>query len=626
MMIPFEDDKPSLRQEKFKGNAGTIRSVAGSSSLVPNWMLYIGFFITFSIPNLVFSGRSWYDTLHIIKWFVSMVPVAILAIVAGVQLFRHGAKRTNFTLDPFAGVWLILILLVTAQPIMINIPSLSGYAKEWFFFATLFAVYVLAYNLPISKQFHRVLLWGSSVNAAINVLFAELTFRSLNKGLPFILDVPGNYIGNTAQQEMFGLWAAMAVLNCVYLHLSYMDDPEEEKGLLRRPIVLLNLFFLAVNSWGLWSSTARGAILSLIVAFTLLVVGLWRTGEGRALKRASKLFGIVFLLLVIVLAGGSMLRTGRNIALVSKMKDMVENPTSVGNRISIWRTSWEVFLQKPVTGVGLGQYKWHFLDGQRNMFAKHPELLNNPEYEWQYTYWAHSEYIQWLCETGIVGAALLGLLGLWWLYKLLTALIKNEKLPPECIWGTAMLFLLWFDALFSRPYHRIENAVWMSLAFAVANKALLPSLTKWTKMDNDFVFKCFGGLMAGVSLYGLFFMYGGMRGDQLMYKALTQQGTIQQKYDEIKLAEKYLMARDEAHEQIGYLYLSAAQSQKNPEAFANGVTEHYLSFKKRPTSRLLFELVGLAKQIRNKELLQDLATYLKPGMFGISSDGEIISE
>ncbi len=626
MKLFEKNTSPQQKQEKFKGNAGTIKLSPGNIPLMPKWMFYIAFFITFSIPNLVFSGRSWYDTLHIMKWFVAMIPIALLALVAGVQLLRYGARRTNFTLDPFAGVWLILILLITAQPLMIKIPSLSGYVKEWFFFATLFAVYVLTYNMPISKQFHRALLWGSSVNAAVNILFAELLIRSLNKGFPFILDVPGNYIGNTAQQEMFGLWTAMAVLNCIYLHLSYMDDAEEERGLLKKPVVLLNLFFLAVNSWGLWSSTTRGAILSLIVAFAVLIAGLWRTGEGRALKRASKLFGVVFLLLVIVLAGGSMLGTGRNIALVSKMKDMVENPTSIGNRISIWRTSWEVFLQKPMTGVGLGQYKWHFLDGQRIMFAKHPELLNNPEYEWQYTYWAHSEYIQWLCETGLIGAILLGLLGLWWLYRLMSALIKNEKLPPECIWGAAMLFLLWFDALFSRPYHRIENAVWMSLAFAMANKALLPSVTKWTKMNNDFVFKCFGGLMAGVSLYGLIFMYGGMQGDQLMYKALAQPSTIQQKHDELKGAEKYLMARDEAREQMGYLYLNVAQAQKNPDAFVNGMTELYLSFKKRPTSKLLFELVGLAKQIHNKELLEDLATYLKPGMFGISADGEIISE
>lgn len=625
-MALFDKASSSGKQEKFKGNAGIMRISAGNVPLVPKWVLYVAFFITFSIPNLVFSGRSWFDTLHIMKWFVAMIPVAIVSLTAGIQLLRYGAKRTNFMLDPFAGVWLLLLLLITAQPVLIQIQSLSGYVKEWFFFATLLGVYILAYNAPIPKQFHRVLLWGSSVNAAINVVFAELLIRNLNSGFSFILDVPGNYIGNTAQQEMFGLWMAMAVLNCIYLHLSYVEDQPEGTNALKRPAVLANLFFLAVNSWGLWSSTARGAILSLIVSFIVLVLGLWRTGEGKALKRASKLFGIVLLLLVIVLAGGSITGSGRNFALVSKMMDMVQNPTSVGNRISIWRTSWEVFLQKPVLGVGLGQYKWHFLDGQRMMFAKHPELSNDPEYEWQYTYWAHSEYIQWLCETGIIGAILLGLLGLWWLYSFLSALIKNKKLPPECIWGTAMLFLLWFDALFSRPYHRIENAVWMSLAFALANKTLLPNISSWTKMDHEFVFKCFGGLMAGISLCGFVFMYGGMAGDQLMYKARVERSSAQEKHDQLQKAGKYLMSRDDANEELGYFYLRLAQTSESAEAFADGITQLYTSFKKRPTSRLLFDLVGIGKQMNNKELLRDLATYMRPGMFGISPSGEIISE
>jgi len=619
-----EKDSPTKITEKHRGKTAASRVSLEQAELVPKLALYVAFLITFSLPNLVFSGKSWVDTLHIMKWFVAMVPIAILAIIAGFRLFRRGAKQTGFILDPFGSVWLLLLLLITAQPLLTSIRSVSGYIKEWFFFATLLAVYIIAYNSKITNSFHRALLWGSSVNAAINVVFAELLIRRLNSGFSFILDVPGHYIGNTAQQEMFGLWTAMAVLNCLFLHLSYMTEQAPDQKAYKNPFIMANLLFLAVNAWGLWNSTTRGAILSLFVAFAVLVITLWRSAQGQALRRASKLFGVVVLLLLVVLGGGATLGIGRNTALVSKMMDMVKNPTSVGDRISIWRTSLEVFLARPVTGVGLGQYKWHFLDGQRVMFQKHPELLNNPAYEWQFTYWAHSEYLQWLCETGIIGALLLGLLACWWLYRLFMALIAGERLPLECVWGVAMLFLLWFDALFSRPYHRIENAVWMSLAFALANKALLPRVVSWTRIDNDFVFKCFGGLMAAVSLFGLIFLYGGMRGDRLILRALVTHSSVQLKLNLITQAEKYPMARDDAREQFGYLYLSAAKAQQDPEAFADGVIRQYISFKRRPTSRQLFELVGLAKQIKNKDLLEDLAAYLKPGMFGISATGEIL--
>ncbi len=51
----------------------------------------------------------------------------------------------------------------------------------------------------------------------INVVFAELLIRNMNGPFPFIMNVPGNYIGNTGQQEMFGLWI-VAVMNEIYLN------------------------------------------------------------------------------------------------------------------------------------------------------------------------------------------------------------------------------------------------------------------------------------------------------------------------------------------------------------------------------------------------------------------------
>ena len=88
----------------------------------------------------------------------------------------------------------------------------------------LVALYLLTYNLFPTGNMIRVALWGANLNAAVNVVFAELQMRSLNGPFPFILNTPGYYIGNTAQQEMFGLWMAMAVLNCIYLHLSYVEE------------------------------------------------------------------------------------------------------------------------------------------------------------------------------------------------------------------------------------------------------------------------------------------------------------------------------------------------------------------------------------------------------------------
>ena len=77
----------------------------------------------------------------------------------------------------------------------------------------------------------------------------------------------------------------------------------------------------------------------------------------------------------------------------------------------------------------------HGADGQREAFKTHPEL------KWQFTYWAHSEYLQLLAELGIFGAAALFAAGAWWLWSFARALTMRRALSPGAMWGCAMLFL-----------------------------------------------------------------------------------------------------------------------------------------------------------------------------------------
>ena len=126
---------------KFKGSGSGRPERVGK--LVPESLLSFAFLVSFALPNLVFSGYYWFDTLHLWKWIYTMAPVGLLALVMGVQLLRHGAKRFEFSLDPFGVAWLFLIVLLTVQPFVVGMSSISTYVKEWFFFAVLFAVYVI---------------------------------------------------------------------------------------------------------------------------------------------------------------------------------------------------------------------------------------------------------------------------------------------------------------------------------------------------------------------------------------------------------------------------------------------------------------------------------------------------
>jgi O-antigen ligase len=592
------------------GAAAAVPAQNGpGENFLPGWIYYAAFAVTFTVPNLVFSGRGWYDTLHIMKWCVTMAPIAIASIVAGFRLFTRGSRRVNFKLDPFALAWLVLILLVTIQPLYIKLTSASTYIKEWFFFASLFAVYMLAYNIRPRERFFRALLWGCGANAAINIVFAEIVVRSIDTGLPFVMDVPGNYVGNTAQQEMLGLWAAMAILNGVYLHVRYSDKWRSDAW--SAALMSANMLLMAVNAYGLWRTTSRGAILALLVGFVVMTACFMASRAWKAVVHLACLFALVMIFFAVVVS------SDRGDALVGKLTDMAVNTGTFGGRIAIWRVSNEVFLKYPMTGVGLGHYKWHFLEGQGILYSKYPDLLDSsPLYKWQYTYWAHSEYLQWLCETGLIGAALLGAVGLWWLYRFFRAFARGGSMPPESVWGAAMLFLLFFDALFSRPFHRIENAVWMSLAFAQVNAFILGDSATFARETNERVYKAFGAFIASIAVCGLVFLGGGMMGDKLILKAVYR-GTSEEKMAYLAGAGRYPMSREDAYEQLANLNLSISGGPDGGETYLRGVEGLYAAFMARPNSERLFRLFERARELNNTELMMRLMPYVPPGSVSI---------
>jgi O-antigen ligase len=606
-----------MKQAKIiadKDEKKLLQEAGDEKALVPRWIYYAAFFVTFAVPNLVFSGRNWFDTLHIMKWFVTMAPIGVVVVIAGFNLFHYGASRTNFRIDAFSAGWLVIIFLVTSQPVFLRLTSMSTFIKEWFFLATLFAVYLCACNMRIEGRFFRVLLWGCSVNASINVLFAELMIRGIDTGLPFIMNVPGNYIGNTAQQEMLGLWIAMALLCCIFLHIHYAGAWSSGKP--SRALSALNILFMVANACGLWRTTTRGAILALFVGFIVLLICFARNRAKHAVIHLCSLLMVVLLFFALVVAINPSGGTNRGAALVNKLLDMVTNPGTFGGRIAIWRVSNEIFLKHPIGGVGLGHYKWHFLDGQGAMFGKYPQLLAAPGYKWQYTYWAHSEYLQWLCETGLIGFGLTAAFGFWWLYRLAKTLLDRKTyLPVEAIWGVAMLFLLFLDALFSRPFHRIENAVWMSLAFAQANRFILPDMP-FAKRESELVYKAFGAFIASAAVCGLIFMAGGMMGDKLLLKAIYPiSDGMKREY--ITSAERYLMSREDAEEQLANLDISIGEQSGDDEMYIRGVGRLFAVFQKRPNSERLFKLFDCARELNSVELMGRLIPYLPPGTVSV---------
>jgi len=566
-------------------------------TLLPDKLFFCLAFISLAVPNLIFSGISFFDTLHIMKWVFAMTPVAVMAVIGGLRLLSAGIGGVKFKLDAFAKLWFVMLLYATIQPLWADITSWSTFIKEWFFFSSLVGMYIFSFNMSCSGNCHKIILWGANVNAALNVVFAELLIRNTNAGIPFIMNVPLNYIGNTGQQEMFGLWMAMTLMNGLYLHVTGGGNG----GSRYAPFLkAANLALVAVNSWGLWNSTARGGFLSLLVGIVILGIMVLRNLQNRDMfKRVVHIAAAIIAMLIVTLAAGHIFEFGRAASLVSKTEDMLINAASIGGRRGIWQTGWTMIKDNAAGGVGIGHFKWRYLEAQQKMLQKHPEA------DWIFTFWAHSEYIQWFAEFGLFGIIFLLAVAAWWLWCFVRAVALKKALSLEAVWASSMLFLIMFDAVFSRPFHRIENVLWAAFAFAIVNREILPPDFKRLEIKNGIFYRVFGLFIAVTAFAGLLFLGAGIHGDRLLRSSFSARDANQQSY-KIQEAMKRKMVRDEAEEVFAYHLISVAESTKKGEDWNRAVAQLYRSFKIRPSGRQLIDLVKLSRQLGYTDIFREL--------------------
>ena len=444
----------------------TTRAAApriGSATEGPGPIAAAAFCAALALPNLVFSGTTFFETLHLAKWVATFVPFAALGVFEGWRLARRGPDGSRLRLDLFGAGWLGLLLLCALQPLWADVRSLTTLVREWFFPACLLLVYLLSLFMARGRVLRAAML-GSALCAAASVLLAEMQIRGATGLFPgAFYTTARDYLANTGQRNMLALWLAIGGLNSAHLLLS-------DGG--RRVRAAAGALF-AVNAYGLFSTNSLSGFAAFSTGLALMLLFRLRVAS-RGARRATGVF------LLVAAAGSAALllspagerftplrhKISRYATAAVEARDM-KPWTILGERGTIWATSWAMIGERPMRGVGLGQFKWNYLQAQREAQRRWPHL------EWGYTSWAHNEFLQWLAETGAPGAAVLLILWLWWLWTTLRALFRGTPLSREAVWGCAMVALFTMDAMWTRPFHRIENAVWLAVAFAVANREVL---------------------------------------------------------------------------------------------------------------------------------------------------------
>jgi O-antigen ligase len=163
--------------------------------------------------------------------------------------------------------------------------------------------------------------------------------------------------------------------------------------------------------YGIGQTASRGAILA---GLALLGVAGFRAARRRGIGFVHiALAGTLLLALTIAL----------NPALVRKFMDRGEQDPYNYGRIGIWRSALSMIAEYPATGVGLGHFSYVsklFTPAVDSTIAHYRRIANI----------AHSEYLQYAAEIGLLGALLLfGLGG----YLLLLAWRRSREMPTETL-------------------------------------------------------------------------------------------------------------------------------------------------------------------------------------------------
>ena len=592
-------------------------------SMIPDWFFYPLILFSLVVPNLVFAPAPLFlQSLHILKWTAALVPIGILAAGTGLMILFPPSGSREFRVDPLGWMVLFLLLFITGQPLWIRLSSIPTFVREWFFFAGVFMTMLLCANFFRRRDMFVLTLLGGALNAALNVFFAEMQIRTRN--LPaFVLPVPGNYVGNTGQQNMLGIWVAMALISGLTLHLM-LTGKEERGDAVRFPSLFLpalNLSLLGINSWGLFSTTSRQSLLAFFAGCAVLTLA------GARLKGKAFLRTLAPALMIVLLGMGAayQFNTARTESFVEKAESLAKGAVGEkgelseadSGRLSIYATSLTMLKKHPVTGVGIGHYKWNYLDAQRDLFRDKP----TSGLKWQYTMWAHSEILHWFCETGILGGLmLLGILA-WCAWNVLKTIGSGRDVSMEGLWAISLLSLVWTVALWGeRPFHRIEDSLWVGIGFAFLAREFLPRELSWTGINRSWIWKGFGAMIAMTSIAGMLFLAKGLGADHALARAMqTRDPQLQRLF--IDKASKSLMVRDLADRAYGEHYLALATARQDGKALGEGLARLESYFSRQPQTRELNTIINWYGRLGNREKVLAYTSYLKPGSYSIKPAG-----
>jgi O-antigen ligase len=210
--------------------------------------------------------------------------------------------------------------------------------------------------------------------------------------------------------RVYFFWAALAAASALWDF--FVSGGERSLGFSRLvlpaaviPVLCFELARLSSDKAGRWWL----AVFFVVTAVAAQTRGLWMsTGilfivwlfSGRFLKPfrlvaaqrvAGRFFQLAAVLLLIFLLLVPFLEQVER-----RAEQLAQKGGTVYLRLFLWGVAWRLFLDHPVTGIGMGQFT--------GTVGQYPEMKNLAVFEWTHGLSAHNLPLTFLAETGLAGA------------------------------------------------------------------------------------------------------------------------------------------------------------------------------------------------------------------------------
>lgn len=382
---------------------------------------YLGLIITVALmPQAILQAFSG----SLFGVFSMATPIKVVGGLTFVStVMQHILKRKNlfFLRSPQIRFYILFCIWI-----LISGFSQPGFATRENFtnFASFTIFGFIIFSLVDSLRKFKIVLWTSIITTFLVSQKAVLNFSGFNR----LSGMSGTYYGANE----------FAIFLLPVLGIAFYTIFVEKKIILKALSIITTLSILVA----VVATFSRGAIIGLSVMFLISI-------SGARKKIIAFIFATFVLILFIKLAPPSVWEKFEHTSISETERGEDPTVSSTTRRLLLARAAWNMFLDQPLIGAGIGNYYY----GCR-------------KYEFIVAGRAHSMYLEIMAELGIIGFSLF-LMILFFTLQTLKKLIKQCSLFSLYAKGL-YIGLLGFLVAAIFLHAQQEKILWFVIFMAVA--------------------------------------------------------------------------------------------------------------------------------------------------------------